>query len=515
MKKTTRNLMLIALTVFSISATVQAQPTVGAPAPPALLPSNVISIFSDAYSNVAGTDFNPFWGQSTVVTTSDIGGNNTLVYTNLNYQGTQLTGSVNAKAMDKLHIDIWTANSTLFQITPISPGPKEKLYTLTPLTQNSWNSFDIDLSVFTGVDMAEVFQFKVVGNGTVYIDNLMFYNSANPVDTEAPTAFTASLGSITSDAVELVLNATDNSGAVNFEITYGTTTVSTGSASGVEKKFSVGGLKGSTAYSFSVVAKDAAGNASTNSPIVIEATTAASIPAAPVPTRPAANVISIFSDSYQSATPNANYFPGWGQSTVATIVILGDDNNALKYSNLNYMGMELATSVNAGAMSFLHLDVYTENETSLEFTPISQGHEKLTALSPLEQNKWNSYDIPLSTYTGVVFSEVFQFKTVGSGGKTIFIDNIYFHDGTTSVSTATLDRTVKVYPTMATEQLTIESEKTISRISIHNLLGQQVSSVDLNTQRELLDIQSLPAGHYSVSIQLADGQMVTEKIIKR
>lgn len=515
MKKTTRNLMLIALTVFSISATVQAQPTVGAPAPPVLLPSNVISIFSDAYTNVAGTDFNPFWGQSTVVTTTDIGGNSTLVYTTLNYQGTQLTGSVNAKAMNKLHINVWTSNSTQFQITPISPGPKEFLYTLTPLTQNTWNSFDIDLSVFTGVDMAEVFQFKVVGNGTVYIDNLMFYNSANPVDSEAPTAFTASLGTVTSDAVELVLNATDNSGAVNFEITYGTTTVSTGSASGVEKKFSVGGLKGSTAYSFSVVAKDAAGNASANSPIVIEATTAASIPAAPVPTRPAANVISVFSDSYTSVVPNANYFPGWGQSTVASIVILGDDNNALKYSNLNYMGMELAGSVNAGAMSYLHLDVYTENETKLEFTPISPGQEKLFILTPLELNKWNSYDIPLSTFNNVNFTDVFQFKTVGSGGKTVYIDNIYFHDGISSISTTQLDHTVKVYPTLASEYLTIESDKTISKISIHNLLGQRVSSTNLNSNREQVDIQSLPAGHYSVSIQLADGQMVTHKFIKR
>ena len=40
--------------------------------------SNVISIYSDAYSNVSGTDLNPNWGQATVVTDEIINGNNVL-----------------------------------------------------------------------------------------------------------------------------------------------------------------------------------------------------------------------------------------------------------------------------------------------------------------------------------------------------------------------------------------------------------------------------------------------------
>jgi hypothetical protein len=98
---------------------------------------------------VSGTDFSPWWGQSTVVSTIQVGTDNVLKYATLNYQGTQLSGNVNALTMNKLHIDVWTADGPTFQITPIRPAPKEKLVTLTPLVQNQWNSFDIDLTQFT------------------------------------------------------------------------------------------------------------------------------------------------------------------------------------------------------------------------------------------------------------------------------------------------------------------------------------------------------------------------------
>ena len=45
-------------------------PTASAPAPSADS-ANVVSIFSDAYTDLEGTDFNPNWGQATVVTTED------------------------------------------------------------------------------------------------------------------------------------------------------------------------------------------------------------------------------------------------------------------------------------------------------------------------------------------------------------------------------------------------------------------------------------------------------------
>lgn len=149
-------------------------PTTAAPTP-TFSAANVISVFSDAYTNIAGTDLNPNWGQATVVTQVPVAGNNTLLYTGLNYQGIQLGSNQNLSTMTHLHLDVWTANSTEFKVYIISPGPAEKPYTLTVPT-SGWSSVNIPLSEFTPtVNLGNVFQFKFEGNGNIYLDNILFY----------------------------------------------------------------------------------------------------------------------------------------------------------------------------------------------------------------------------------------------------------------------------------------------------------------------------------------------------
>jgi beta-glucanase (GH16 family) len=150
-----------------------AGPTIAA-ATPTEDEANVISIFSDAYTDVAGTDFDPNWGQATDATQVDVAGNNTLKYASLNYQGTQFGTAQDVSAMTNVHVDFWTADATELQLFLISSGPVETAYSL-PITQSDWVSVDIPLSSFTGVNLADVIQFKVVGNGTVYFDNLYFH----------------------------------------------------------------------------------------------------------------------------------------------------------------------------------------------------------------------------------------------------------------------------------------------------------------------------------------------------
>lgn len=149
-------------------------PTVAAPAP-TYNPADVISVFSDAYTNIAGTDLNPNWGQATVVTQVPVAGNNTLLYTGLNYQGIQLGSNQNISGMTHLHLDFWTANSTALNVFIISPGPVETPYTLTVPT-SGWSSVDIPLTEFAPVDLTDVFQFKFEGNGDIYLDNIFFHN---------------------------------------------------------------------------------------------------------------------------------------------------------------------------------------------------------------------------------------------------------------------------------------------------------------------------------------------------
>jgi hypothetical protein len=154
-------------------------PVVSSPTPPSRLVENVISIFSDAYTNVANTNFNPWWQQSSWFSSEQVGGNEVVKYENFNYQGIEIGSTVNASAMQFLHIDLWTPNETSLSISPISKTTGEKAFKLTPVKLNGWNSYDIPLSSFTiqGLSMADIIHLKFVGSGKsiIYLDNIYFY----------------------------------------------------------------------------------------------------------------------------------------------------------------------------------------------------------------------------------------------------------------------------------------------------------------------------------------------------
>jgi hypothetical protein len=173
--------------IYFYKETTATEPTAAAPTPPARDAADVISIFSDAYTDISGIDRNPNWGQSTVVSEVDIAGNNTLKYANFNYQGTDFSGNAqDVSAMQYLHVDMWTADATDVRVTPIngSGSPAESLIGLTPITAGQWVSYDIPLTGFTasGMSLDQVIQMKFDGQaGTtpsnIYLDNIYFYKT--------------------------------------------------------------------------------------------------------------------------------------------------------------------------------------------------------------------------------------------------------------------------------------------------------------------------------------------------
>jgi len=149
---------------------------------PSVAAGNVISLFSDTYTNVTGTDFFPAWSQATVVSEISVGGSAIKKMTSLNYEGIVLASNLNVSGpgMTSVHVDIWTADASSIKLFLISPGPVQFGYTITP-TASQWTSVDIPLSAFSGggVDLTNVFQLMFVGvtpasGSTVYYDNLYF-----------------------------------------------------------------------------------------------------------------------------------------------------------------------------------------------------------------------------------------------------------------------------------------------------------------------------------------------------
>lgn len=171
---------------FYNSSGISNQPSIAAPSP-TVAESNVVSIFSDVFTDVSDTNFNPNWGQGTVTTQIEIAGNNTLKYENLNYQGTEFAMALDISASTILHIDYWTPDSSELNISLISSGPAETPYSF-EITTGEWVGVDIPITAFSDVvDLSDVIQFKFDGNGTIYLDNIYFYQ---PPVTEPTTAAT-------------------------------------------------------------------------------------------------------------------------------------------------------------------------------------------------------------------------------------------------------------------------------------------------------------------------------------
>lgn len=492
------------------------------PATPTYASSKVISIFSDAYTNVANVNYNPNWGQATQQSIIQVGANNVMKYANFNYQGTQFDHVFPvATGMKYMHLDIWTETETKVDVYPIcwngsgNEAEKFKTVTIGSSDQGSWKSVDIPLTDFTsqGLTMVDVYQIKLVGSGgkTVYFDNIYFYDNTAVADTEAPTAFTATAGTISSDQVELLLNATDNSGAVVYTISYGSgpTVLTTSGLSGVQKSYMVTGLTGSTAYAFSVTAKDAANNAAANNPVVVNATTLSGIPAAPTPTVDASRVISVYSDAYTNLPATLQNW--WGNTFTASVL---GGNAAMKNVSVCCFGYEFAAKpINVSSMTKLHVDIYPTTLASLSLG-ITDGGDRMKNGITLTANQWNAIDLPLSELTGANLATVNQIGFWNLNG-TFYYDNLYFYNDTsTSLSSLADANGINIYPNPANTSLTVSAQSEIKSISIMNLVGQTVQILQVGAVERTIDLSNLNNGQYIMSLSMKNGQLLNQKFIK-
>lgn len=95
-------------------------------------------------------------------------------------------------------------------------------------------------------------------------------------DTEAPTDFTATLGSVTGSSIVLNAFANDDSSVLVYKVSYGSKVVVVSGKSGISEPIVITALSANTAYSFEVTATDLAGNIALNSPITINGKTGVS-----------------------------------------------------------------------------------------------------------------------------------------------------------------------------------------------------------------------------------------------
>lgn len=176
----------------TITLTTSPAPQAAAPTP--VVPAaNVISLFSNAYTNVPVDTWSAAWDLATL-TDVQVAGNDAKKYTGLTYAGIEFTGThvVNATAMTHFHVDVWAATGTNVKVKLVDFGAngiygggddKEQELTFTSGTTPAfaplgWSSLEIPLSSFTNLTTrGHLAQLILAGDvGTMYVDNVYFHN---------------------------------------------------------------------------------------------------------------------------------------------------------------------------------------------------------------------------------------------------------------------------------------------------------------------------------------------------
>ncbi|MBT8252901.1 MAG: hypothetical protein KJN68_02935, partial [Bacteroidia bacterium] len=499
---------------FEVTAILQ--PLASAATPPSRAEDDVISLFSAVYTDVP-TDYFPDWGQGGCCGSGwamfDLEGDEMLQYSNLSYQGNQISTPVDVTEMEFIHLDVWTADELQnIEVSLISLTNGERPV-LVPLTPNDWTSIDIPISAFTdqgGFTVADIHQLKYVGDpfgtfddpsGTVFIDNIYFYREATGPAEAAPSPNIAEdfVISMFSDAYTDV--PVDTWNTVWSQATFEDVTVN----GNPTKKYTNLGFNGietfipgpsidasgagmthfhldiwtpnMTAFRVKLVDFLGDGFAGTNGDTEAELTYTPNLgewmgidiplsdfadagmgafsdiaqliisgdpfgdgvvfidnvyyynanpeptDAAPTPTVPEANVISMFSDAYTDV-PVDTWNTTWSVADYEEVNIAG--NPTKKYTNLAFNGTETVNpgpsiDLTTAGMTHLHIDIWTPNITAFRVKLVDflgdgfaggNGDTEAELTFNPANGSWVGLEIPLSDFSDggmSAFSDISQF----------------------------------------------------------------------------------------------------------
>jgi hypothetical protein len=173
-----------------------------ADAPPEREAGDVISVFSNAYTNVNNLNFAIFNDANVQVEVIDFGGNQVVEYNNLSFVGLGWDGTVDVSLMTHLHLDVQISASTspFLNVELIDFGPDNADNGAgvvgddtaggastggSQLEVGSWVGIDIPVNSFTqptggggsgSPNLNNVARIIFVSNGSsVIIDNIYFY----------------------------------------------------------------------------------------------------------------------------------------------------------------------------------------------------------------------------------------------------------------------------------------------------------------------------------------------------
>ena len=361
---------------------------------------------------------------------------------------------------------VYSINWSPFQMSFLLDGVVYYTYNPSIKDANTW-PFDKEQYLLLNVALGGVAG-TVPSNYTqssMLIDYVRVYQNAT-VDTQAPMNFTASLGTVTSTSVQLLLNATDNSGTIGYNVAYGSASNGMAGVSGVQKSVIITGLNPNTHYDFTVTANDLSGNPAANNPIIVSATT----------------------------LPNS------------TLICSGTSANAQQGSFTTGYNYEFQT-----------------NGTDVKITYGLLDTDKVGVVAYLWKQSPFS-EVQMTNVSGNVFTYTLTGQTLGStinygvkfayaGGMSVTNYYSYVVGSTCNMRTTTFSELNQISsPNPVKDKISISSNISLDRIEIYNLLGNLVLKTESNTNE--IDVTSLTSGIYLISIYSGNEKIVKKIIVE-
>lgn len=379
---------------------------------------------------------------------------------------------------------LWT-KSPFSEVQMTNIGDKKFSIKLPGETQGATISHAVKFAFEGGLAVTDYFDYVVGDNCGV----------EEPEDEIAPTEFSVIAGELTSNSIDLVLSANDNSDSVKYEITYGSVSkaILTKSNQSITEK--IIDLDADTEYSFSVTVEDLSGNKAANNPIVLTAKTAvlADDDADGIP-----NDLDLCPDTPAGASVDET-------GCQDNLIILEMTETTFQIDENSIVGTEVGTPV------------------------VNYNGDENLSYSIVEGNSMNAFRITstgmISVLNAVLDFEIqtkFDLKIAVTDGVTsdeaIMVIMINDLEETEPLALTELGNEVKIYPNPINSFLYLDMPdgENIKIDQIFDIQGKlyDVPSAIINNRYEL-DFTRLKSGLYFLQIKNTEGIVEQFKVIKR
>jgi len=244
---------------------------------------------------------------------------------------------------------------------------------------------------------------------------------------------------------------------------------------------------------------------------------------APIPTRPEADVKSIYSDTYSPLSNVTIRINGWGQLCTTEFITLFGNDNMLKITSFDWAPVRISQGIDISDMDSVHIDAYFSNDRSQINTGLMNyyipGVPDVIKYSSNyishQMGNWVSYNVAIKEFTdqGQDCKNINVLRI--RGGGEVYLDNIYAYKGVIAgVSDIQTDNSFKMYPTVVAGVLNVESTEDIQQTNIFNTTGQSVGAFKVKQGKSILDLSYLNSGAYIVSTQFSSGRIISKRIVK-